>query len=214
VSESPRSPPPPLARLLERALNAALAMDPESLERSGALAGKVVCVVLSGAGVALALRFAAGRVEVLAQTPAAPDVTVRGPPFTLLAAVMAGDEEALLGGGLEVTGDVALARRVQRLVAGLDLDIEELLARRVGDVAAHELGNLARGAQALAAHAREKLLADVGELLLEEGRAVAARAELERFADEVDRLRDDVERMDERVARLARPGPSRAGRPT
>ena len=82
-------------------------------------------------------------------------------------------------------------------------DWEEELSRHVGDVAAHQLGNLVRGGLAWMQQAADTLTRDAGEYLKEESRDLPTRYEVDRFLDDVDRLAADLGRAEARVARGA-----------
>ncbi len=60
-------------------------------------------------------------------------------PFALAQSVIAGDKP-----GVEIQGDVQLAAEVAWLVDNVRWDLEEDLARVVGDVPAHAIGEAAR----------------------------------------------------------------------
>lgn len=192
-------------RLLERLLDDALALDPESRSALAGLSGKVVDVEVTGAG-ALRLRIDGESVHIGprdASGDADADVTVRGTPLSLLRLAFSGDREALiLGDEVDLRGDVALAAQLQRIAARMDVDVEEALAQRIGDVPAHELMRGMRGLGGWMHAAGAALLADLSEYLRYEAAVVPRRDEVEQFSHAVDDLRDDVERLEARVTRL------------
>ena len=191
--------------LIGRLLDGALDLDPETRAALAELSGKVVELEIAGAG-ALRLRIDGERVRVEPRDETVDaDVTIRGAPLSLLRFLFAGDREALiLGGEVRLRGDVALATRLQRIAARMDLDPEEALARRIGDVPAHEIMRGARGLGGWMRDAGAALLADVSEYLHHEAAMTSRREDVERFAHAVDDLRDDVERLEARIARLER----------
>ena len=191
--------------LLGRLLDAAIDLDPETRAALAGLSGKVVDFEIIGAG-ALRLRIDGERVRVEpGDGTAAADVTIRGAPLSLLRFLFAGDRETLiLGEEVGLRGDVALATRLQRIVARMDLDLEEALAHRIGDAPAHELFRGMRGLGGWMRDAGSALLADASEYLHYEAGLAPTRGEAERFAHAVDDLRDDVERLEARTARLER----------
>ncbi len=193
--------------LLEGLIDRALDLDPETRDALAGFPGKAVDVEIAGAG-ALRLSIDGGRVRVEPRDAAsAADVTLRGAPLSLLRFVLAGDRERealLLGGGVSLHGDVVLAAQLQRIAARMDLDLEEALAQRIGDVPAHELFRGLRGLGGWTRDAGAALLADVSEYLRYETALTPSRGEVEHFAHQVDDLRDDVERLDARIARLER----------
>lgn len=141
----------------------------------------------------------------------ASDCTIRGLPITLLRAGMSGTATGLRQGAAEVAGDPGVAQDFQRLLDLAKPDWEEELSRIVGDIAAHQLGNLARGLVQWGRKAADTLAQDSGEFLTEESRNIPTRFEIEEFLDEVDRLRDDVDRF---AARLERVEKDRSGKPS
>ena len=97
-------------------------------------------------------------------------------------------------------GDVALAQRLQRLLAGLDLDWEEALSTRTGDVFAFQLNQRARGLREWLGKSAGSLLQTSSEYLREEVRLSPTEAEFEQFQSRLSELRHDVERAEARLA--------------
>ena len=191
---------------LGAALDAWLALDPDSRERLIPLEGKVVTIRLRGLQLEFSLAVEEGRMEVMPQpADGAPDTMLEGTPLTLLKAGLASPgERAALGGELEITGDTETGRRFQAFFQGVHIDWEEHLSRLIGDVAAHQAGNLGRGVVQWGAETREALQQDVGEYLQEEGRYLPHPDEVESFLSAVDRLRNDADRLEQRIQRLRR----------
>lgn len=190
-------------RLLDSALNRLLALDSGAAVRLARLEGRTLAIELRGHGWQGHARIRHGAIEVLDATPDTVDVTVRGRPADFVALARANRRGESLGAGrVEISGDLAVAQEVQALLAALDLDFEALLARYFGDVAAHRLGNLVRGAAALAVRGTRKLEQDTADWLRYEVQGVPARDELEAFGRAVFELGDAVERAEARLARL------------
>lgn len=196
--------------LAEPLINRALELDPEFLEALEPLDGKVVAVELTGVDQTILFSLSVGGVTVLERREAdemlaarSPDVGFRGSPAALLRMVRAmrrGD--ASFGDEVRLSGDMAALESLRDAFRRLDIDLEDLLSRFVGDIAAHEMGRAARAFLSWSTNMRQTLLADTGEYLVEELRVSPPRHELEDFAAEVDRLRDDVERIGKRISRL------------
>lgn len=196
------------------ALEAALRPVASILNRNIAesTAAKELCIRLSGTIVAIRVRdtalagyfvIADDALELVPATPEDPDVVITGSLITL--ARMAGEsgETAVRDGSLDLTGDARLANHFQQLLSHAKPDIEEELSGVVGDVAAHRVGELARGLGRWVREARSTMGDNVREYLQEESRDVPSRYEVERFAADVGTLRDDVERIEARLNRLA-----------
>jgi len=103
-----------------------------------------------------------------------------------------------------LSGDLDVAERYARMLKLARPDLEEEVARWVGDVPAHALGLVARGVGAWLARAGGALRMNTAEFLQEESRALPAPLEAQGFYSDVERLRDDVERLAARLARLER----------
>ncbi|MCE3285407.1 MAG: hypothetical protein K0R70_1663 [Steroidobacteraceae bacterium] len=78
----------------------------------------------------------------------------------------------------------------------------------IGDVAAHQVANVARGFLAWGRKAADAFSQNVAEYLQEEGRDVPTRTELEEFLESVDHLREATDRLEARLARLESRRPS------
>ena len=192
-------------RLLGRLIDAALELDPETRHALAGLSGTLVDLDVTGAGV-LRLHIDAERVRVgWREEGVDADVTIRGTPLSLLRFAFTDDRERLvLSEEVRLHGDIALATRLQRIVARMDIDIEEALAQRIGDLPAHEIARGARGLGGWLRAAGAALLADVSEYVRYEAAATPVADEVEGFSQAVDAVRDDVERLEARIERLER----------
>jgi ubiquinone biosynthesis protein UbiJ len=135
--------------------------------------------------------------------PAA-SATLSASPIDLLRLARAADLSTLRGTEAQITGSPEVAERFAKLLKLARPDLEEHVARWLGDVPAHALGDAVRAAGAWLDRAARALRADTAEFLQEESRAVPAALEAQAFYADVERLRDDVERAAARLARLER----------
>lgn len=135
-----------LQRRLVLALNHVLQQEPEAQARLRRQAGRLVEAHWRMFSVRLQAT-PAGLLD-LGPATAAPDLTLtlaEESPWALAQAALRGDKPAV-----RIAGDVQLAAEVQWLVDHVRWDIEEDLARVVGDAPAHAVGQAARRmAQAL-----------------------------------------------------------------
>jgi len=194
---------------LQVIVNRFLELDPELAEGVADLEGSVLEVHFQGIDKRIQLQPSAAGVSVVpvdgdGQPPAViPDVTISGPPFTLLR--LLGSLESV-GGVLppdvSISGELLLLRKLTRLVRRANIDWEEPLSKLFGDPIAHEIGRGARGLASWAVAAAETFACDLGEYLREERRLSPTRLEVDDFSTRVDQTRDDVERLELRVARL------------
>lgn len=123
-------------------LNHVLMQEPQAMERMVRQSGRVARVQWRQFSLAL-LVTPAGLFN-LAETGSAPDLCLEvldTNPIALAQAALRGDKP-----GIRIEGDVQLAADLQWLADNVSWDVEEDLARVIGDVPAHTLANLARNA--------------------------------------------------------------------
>jgi ubiquinone biosynthesis protein UbiJ len=187
----------PLAAL-EITLNRLLALDPQALERLGALTGKVVVIELPALGMQAALAPHGGGVQWLSPAPEQVDVRIRGSLADLLRAHGGGNL-----GDLQIDGDKHLASAFASALRGARIDWPELLTPWMGDLAAQ------RGAQALASltgtlrDGADSLLRSGAEFLSYEREALVSANEWDSFRAELRELHDAVGALERRLALLA-----------
>lgn len=123
-------------------LNHVLMQEPQAMERMVRQSRRVARVQWRQFSLAL-LVTPAGLFN-LAETGSAPDLCLEvldTNPIALAQAALRGDKP-----GIRIEGDVQLAADLQWLADNVSWDVEEDLARVIGDVPAHTLANLARTA--------------------------------------------------------------------
>ncbi len=197
-------PPALFFSALELALNGYLRLDPDTLRRLGALAGKVIAVELRGLDLTLyLLPHAEGlRIEG-AYDMGVPDALLSGAPFALARLGIAKHAKGtLFNGDVEIHGDIELGQRFKAILDGIDVDWEEHVSRITGDVLAHQIGNVARGMVKWGSGALDTVSRDVAEYLHEESRDLPTCSEVDEFLASIDTLRSDADRLEVRVQRL------------
>lgn len=195
--------------LLEQAVNAAISLDPEFPSKFSAFEGRYLEVDVLGVGYHVFITVAGERLLLSKTPPDRVDVIVRGAPLALLRMLASGNPAASIqGGDVTLDGDVNLGRQFNAVLGELDIDWEELLAQRIGDTAAHKLGNIARGFLGWRSHAHASFAASLGEYLQEEIRHTPARIEVENFMNDADELREATDRLEARIELLLQKIPS------
>jgi len=183
--------------------NRLLRLDPDSLERLGRFEGKVVCFRFTPFDQPLYLEPSTAGVRLHDQWAGEPSVTLSGSPVAF-AAYLGGDKDpdTLSKTGISSEGDDELAWAFMSVLAGLDIDWEEVVAPYLGDVVAHRLGNLVRATHAWAREAVDVLVRDVGEYLQEETEQLAGVSRVNAFRMAVDDLASDLAVLEDRVRQL------------
>ena len=189
-----------IAAGVERALAASLEGSNAARADMAKLQGKVIRLELIGLPLVLHFLPEDGRMAVAAGYHGDADISVRAPAASLMAAALKRDNEAVPR-GMQISGDAETAQVFSRLLKHADLDWEELLAQRVGDVVARQIGNAVRGFLGWSRDAGTRLGRDLADYLHYESRDLPPRHEVQGFLDGVDRLRDDAERFSARLKR-------------
>jgi len=194
--------PDPAVTLMEIAINRALKLDDFSYQKMIALQGKIIGIELLGINVSFYLVPNADGVQVLADTEEKADTWIRGTPLSMLKTAISDDRSTLFKGEVTIDGDMELGQKFQRILDGLEIDWEEPLSKVVGDVAAHQLGDMVRGFSSWAFNSIDSLTKTTGEYFQEETQDVVNSVEVERFVDGIDELRSDTERLEKRLERI------------
>ena len=208
---APRSPldalKPAAGRVLETALNRALALDPETQAALAALDGHRIDLHLEWPPLAVGISVRGTALSVGPALDDEPDLAVRaglGAVLDRLSPFRAANSPL---GKMRISGDAELARQLQRLAEGFDPDWERPFADLLGPLIGPQVARTLRAALRGAREQGGRFAASVAEYLTEEGRELVARAEQQAFFEDVDSLRDDVERLAARVARLGARAP-------
>jgi ubiquinone biosynthesis protein UbiJ len=187
---------------LENALNRNIADSRKAKSLARQLDGRAMSLVVQGTPIALYLRLDDGRCAISTRQSGTADATIAGTPISLLALAGPQAENSLRGGAVRIEGDAEVAQKFRDLLRQVRPDVEEELSRVIGDVAAHQVANVARGVLDWARRASSAFAGNVAEFLQEEGRDVPARVEVEEFLEGVDTLRESTDRLEARLARL------------
>lgn len=194
-----------ILRPLVSVMNRQIQVSTPARELCTALDGRVFAVRVRNTALAAYFVVGPGQVSLHSHADEDPDVVICGSLLSL--ARLAGDDgEALFrDGSVDLNGDALLAQQFRKLLGHGRPDLEEELSSLVGDVVAHNVGNLVRGATAWGRQAKSIVAQNIGEYLQEESRAVPSRYELDTFRTDVNALRDDVARFEARLRNMESP---------
>ncbi|MCC8363201.1 SCP2 sterol-binding domain-containing protein [Lysobacter sp. A6] len=197
-------------RVLEAALNRALALDPDTRASLRALDGRRIQLAVESPQLAAEIRVEGERLAVgPADANNEPDLGVRGTLGGLIAQLpFFKRDDAPPVGRVRVSGDADLARRLQRMAERFDPDWQQPFVNVFGEVVGVQIAKGVAAALREAKVAGASVAGSAAEYVTEESRDVVAKDEVHAFCDDVDALRDDVERLAVRVQRLQ----SRGGR--
>lgn len=189
-----------LTATIQNALNRGLPRSPRAQQLCAELAGRRIA--LEAPAMARLVVESTGNSLRITRGSLPADAEVIGGPLSLLALAGSAADAPLARGEVEVRGDAELAQKFRELARLLAPDPEETLSVFMGDVAAHRLGRLARGALGWTRDAAATLLRDAGEYFSHERGDLVSREEGEQFLRGVDALREDADRLDARLELL------------
>jgi len=189
---------------LESLLNRNIAASSAARASCRRLNGKVMALHVEGMPLSIYFKSNGEQMSLDTQHEGAADATLSGTPLSLLRMAGPAPEAALRTGSVHIHGDAEIAQTFSELLKQARPDLEEELSRVIGDVAAHQVGNVARSALDFARRAADTFAQNVSEYLQEEGRDAPSRTEADEFIAGVDKLRDDVDRLEARLSLLER----------
>ena len=187
----------------EHSIAAAVRRDPLTAQRLAQLGGKVLFLQASNPAWQLYLLPDAEGVQLLARADLEPDCSLQAPSSLLLRLAFSSERQRLLQDPqLQLSGDSQLLISLQRIVADLRLDGEAELARWLGPVAAHLIGNQLRQGWQWGQHSAQSLQQSLGEYLTEESRQLVGNNEATFRAAQIHDLRLQLDRLEARVQQL------------
>lgn len=186
-------------------LNRNVAMSTQAKDLAHRLEGRSLAVHVEGLPLKVRASIESGQVTLSGGVDETADATVSGTPLSLLSLLGSDAGVRLRSSPVTINGDAEIAEGFQELLRAARPELEEELSRQIGDVAAHQVGNLIRGVSGWGRNAAATFAANVGEYLQEEGRDLVTRTEMDEFLREVDEQREAADRLEARVARLAKP---------
>jgi ubiquinone biosynthesis protein UbiJ len=190
-------------KLIEDELNRLVGESTAARELLARLAGTSFAVEVEGLGLTAVLH-ADGERLTLDDNAAGATARLSATPLDLLKLANAEGVSGVKRTRADLKGDLQVAERYAQLLKLARPDLEGELAKWIGDVPAHALGEIARGGAAWLTRVARALRLNTAEYLQEESRAMPAPLEAQAFYGDVEKLRDDVERAAARLARLER----------
>jgi ubiquinone biosynthesis accessory factor UbiJ len=190
-----------LTATLENLLNRGLPRSPRARQLCQELAGTSLGVEARGM-LRMLVRSSGAVLQLTNDASGRADAELSGGLLSLLQLAGPAPEAVLQRGAVEIRGDADIARKYRELAQLLKPDLEEELSLAIGDLPAHQLGRLARGAFGWSRHAATTAVRNIAEYLAHERADLVPRAEADQFTSGVDRLREDVDRLEARIALL------------
>ena len=217
--------PIPVLSAIETALNAWLKLDGESLNKCKALESKIIRLHITSFDLNLYFLPAVSGIQVMSNYPDSPllnvpanttdnsfdesqntgivDATIHGSPMALMRLSTASNAGAsMLESDIEIDGDMRVAEQFSAILKEVDIDWEELLSKLVGDIIAHQAGQVARSGSDWFSETIDAMKLNSSEYLSEEAKVTPADAEIDYYMDQVDDIRMAVDRLEARIKNI------------
>ena len=192
-----------IATVLERTLNATLAMDPVSVQLLAKLEGRVIAMNIESIDGSFYLLPHRQGVSIEIDYDQNPDIIIEGGLLAYARSATASvrglaNPDRLL----EISGDADLVAVMRDFLRSLQPDLEEQLSSLIGDIPARQAGNQIRSFAEWAEQVGQSIAVNTGEYLTEEKQLLVVRPRIDRFLIAVDQLRNDTERLARRLDTL------------
>ena len=192
-----------MATVLERTLNATLAMDPWSVQLLAKLESRVIAMNIESLDGCFYLLPYKDRVSIVVDHDQSPDIVIEGGLLayarSVTASVMGSPNPDQL---LEISGDANLVAVMRDFLRSVKPDFEEHLSSLIGDIPARHVGNQIRSFAEWAEQVGQSIAVNTGEYLTEEKQLLAVRSRIERFLIAVNQLQIDTEQLARRLDAL------------
>jgi ubiquinone biosynthesis protein UbiJ len=193
-------------KALQKAINAALALDEQMPDKLATLENKVLELIITPLQVSFFIRFAQQEIQLLDCYDSPADTVIHSSPIGLirLSLLPSSKARSLFNDKVRLSGDVELGHKVKQLFDKMDIDWEGHLAQFTGDVVAHQIGSFVRKGLHFKNQFSDSMQQNVTEYLQEELRLIPSKNELDDFFNDVDDLAMAVERLQAHINQLIR----------
>jgi ubiquinone biosynthesis accessory factor UbiJ len=195
-----------LTEAIENLLNRNLPRSPRALELTAALKGKSVRIEARALGWVLRCESLGSSLQLARAGDATADAEISGSLMNLAALAGAHPEDVIQRGDVSIRGDAEIAQQFRELAMLLKPDVEEELARLIGDTPAHQALRFVKMATNFGRRAATTGVRNVAEYFAHETGDLVPRAEAEDFYRGVERLREDLDRLEARTRFIATAG--------
>jgi len=105
---------------------------------------------------------------------------------------------------LDIQGDIKVAQQFAQLAENLNIDWESELAKHIGDIPTHKLGQFSQRMKERLSFAAEQIQADASEWLVHEKKLAATGNQISQFAENVEEVNSIANQLEQRILRLSK----------
>lgn len=186
---------------LTKAMNKYIELDPDSIKRLKHLQGKTIQILLLPVHLRFQCLFQADGIVITNDNITA-DTTISGTPLQMLGVLLSKHRQQFFADDLTIEGDVELGQQVVELFDQLQIDWEEVVAKKIGDVPSVHLSRLVKTAKTWFSDTEKSMSQNINEFVHEEAAWFPAKEALQDLFHDIDLLRMDVDRMESKIKYL------------
>ncbi|RBW48020.1 hypothetical protein DS885_00180 [Psychromonas sp. B3M02] len=185
-----------LCGLLETGVNQLHQLDSSAVSKRKQLNGTIIAASLKELKLPLYFIISEQQVDVLNKFEGEPDCTIKV-SFQALNKLQDNRQltQLIKSGELEVDGDIQLVQQFAMLLTDMQIDWEEHLSQKVGDVIAHKFFQHAKKAVQTTQTQYKRIEKQSSLYLTEEVKVAPSALEVAYFSDQVSRLESDTEQL-------------------
>lgn len=194
-----------LYALLEQAINRYLKLDPDYTQKLTPLYGSIIEIQLLGLGIQVYLKTDDKGIICQSQIEGEADCVIKGTPIGLMKMTLADQSsqtKGLFSGEVEISGDVQLGQRMNKVLDSIEIDWEEHLSHITGDIVAYRLGQAVKHSASWMKDSAQQMRENLRDYFIYESEDLVQPSEVNSFVSQVDTLRDDVARAEARLAKI------------
>ena len=192
-----------MEKIITAGLNRYLECDPERCDELKKIDGKIIALKFKEPDITLKLQVDGSSLLEVEDAAISPDVELLLSLKTLPNYLLGVDRnQQIKSGDIEIIGDTHVASIFHNVLSEVEIDWEELLAARVGDTMAAQIGLGAQKIKGFMRTVRDNMQMDTRDYLQDNLQVAVTQSEVDTFVQEVDTLRADVDRLEARLKRL------------
>lgn len=188
--------------LLETGVNKLHQLDSSAKKKRKALAGSIIGISLKEINKPLYFVISNQQIDLLSNYEAQPDCFIR---LNILALIELQDNHQLTSliksGQLAVDGDIKIVQQFALLLTEMDIDWEEHLSTKVGDLLAHKIVYILKQAKKTVHKQGAKAQKQLAEIITEELKLAPGPLEVAHFCDQVSEIEKQVATLEKQLSR-------------
>lgn len=189
---------------LARAINAYLALDPESKNRLHKLQNTNITIELLPFHFIFQCEFNTTGVIIHDHEKCTAEAKLCGTPLQMLGMLLAKESrQHFFADDLRIEGNAEIGQQVVELFDELHIDWEEYLSHFTGDTPAYHLSRFVRNVKNWLQETDQNLSENIDEYIHEEAAWLPSNEALKDFYDDIDTLRMDLDRIEVKIKKLA-----------